>query len=44
MALEIQVLVLDSHKNVVGLNQLMESPSLPSDNRISKDDTDINKQ
>jgi hypothetical protein len=29
MVLESHILDWDSHKNVVGLNQLMESPSLP---------------
>jgi hypothetical protein len=44
MALEIQVLALDRHKNVAGLNRLMGSEPSPSDNWITNDNTDINKQ
>jgi hypothetical protein len=35
MALEIQALACDRHKNVVGLNQLMGSQPSPLDNWIS---------
>ena len=44
MALEILVLALDRHKNVAGLNRLMGSQPSPSDNWITNDNTDINKQ
>jgi hypothetical protein len=44
MALEIQVLALDRHKNVAGLNRLMGFQPSKCDNWISNDDnTDINK-
>jgi len=35
MAWEIQIVAWDRHKNVPGLNRLMESHSSPSDNWIS---------
>ena len=44
MAFENQVLAWDGHKNMAGLNQLMESQPSPSDNWIFNDNTYINKQ
>ena len=41
MALEIQALACDRHKNVVGLNQLMGSQPSPLDNWISNGNTYI---
>jgi hypothetical protein len=44
MLMEIQVLVWDRHKYVVGLNQLMGSQPIPHlDNWISNGNADINK-
>jgi hypothetical protein len=43
MLMEIQVLVWDRHKYVVGLNQLMGSQPPHLDNWISNGNADINK-
>jgi hypothetical protein len=41
MALKLQVLAWDNHKNVVGLNRLMGSQISPLDNLISNGNTYI---
>jgi hypothetical protein len=44
MTLEIQVLAWDRHKNVAGLNWLIESQPFPLDSWIFNGNTYINKQ
>jgi len=44
MALDMQLLAWDRHKNVVGINQLMGFQSYPLDNLISNSNTDINNK